>query len=90
MHYLYREFQARAGDIVEVTLDQQANVRLLDSANYSRFKSGQQFRFYGGRALRSPLRLPVPSSGTWYTVIDLGGHGGTIRYGVRVLTMTRR
>ena len=85
MEYIYSEIQAREGAIVEVTLDQQANVRLFDPANYSRFKSGQQCRGYGGRALRSPLRLQVPSTGTWYVVIDLGGHSGTIRHGVRVI-----
>lgn len=85
MEYIYSEIQARAGAIVEVTLDQQANVRLLDPTNYSRFKSRQQCRGYGGRALRSPLRLQVPSSGTWYVVIDLGGSGGAIRHSVRII-----
>ncbi len=85
MEYIYSEIQTRAGAIVEVTLDRQANVRLLDPTNYSRFKSGQQCRGYGGRALRSPLRLQVPSSGTWYVVIDLGGSGGTIRHSVRII-----
>jgi len=85
LEYIYSEIQARAGAIVEVTLDQQANVRLFDLTNYSRFKGGQQCRAYGGRALRSPLRLQVPSSGTWYVVIDLGGHGGTIRHSVRII-----
>lgn len=85
MEYIYREIQANVGSIVEVTLDRQANVRLLDAANYQRFKRGQQYQYYGGRALQSPLRLPVPSSGTWYVVIDLGAYGGTIRHNVRVI-----
>ncbi len=86
MEYIYSEIQARAAAIVEVTLDRQANVRLLDPTNYSRFKSGQQCRGYGRRALRSPLRLQVPSSGTWYVVIDLGGNSGTIRHSVRIIS----
>lgn len=86
MEYIYSEIQAREGAIVEVALDQQANVRLLDPANYQRFKSGQRHQYYGGRALRTPLRLPVPSSGTWYVVIDLGGHGGTIRHNIRLIS----
>jgi len=85
LDYIYREIQARAGAIVEVALDRQANVRLFDPTNYNRFKSGQQCQGYGGRALRSPLRLQVPSSGTWYVVIDLGGHSGTIRHSVRII-----
>jgi uncharacterized protein DUF1883 len=85
LEYIYSEIQARAGAIIEVTLDQQANVRLLDPTNYSRFKSGQQCQGYGGRALRSPLHLQVPSSGTWYVVIDLGGSSGAICHSVRII-----
>jgi len=85
LEYIYNEIQAREGTIVEVTLDRQANVRLLDPTNYSRFKSGQKCRGYGGQVLRSPLRLQVPSSGTWYVVIDLGGSGGTIRHSVQII-----
>jgi hypothetical protein len=85
MNYLYHEIQTHAGAVVEVTLDQQANVRLLDLANYRRFKNGQQCQGYGGRALRSPIRLNVPSNGTWHLVIDLGGSGGTIHHTVRVI-----
>jgi hypothetical protein len=86
LEYIYSEIQAREGAIVEVTLDQPANVRLLDPTNYQRFKSGHQHQYYGGRALRSPFRLPVPSSGAWYVVIDLGGHGGTIRHNIRLIS----
>jgi hypothetical protein len=85
LEYIYSEIQARAGAIVEVALDRQANVCLFNPTNYSRFKSGQQCRGYGGRALRSPLRFQVPSNGTWYVVIELGGYGGTIRHSVRII-----
>jgi Domain of unknown function (DUF1883) len=86
LEYIYSEIQAHEGTIVEVALDQQANVRLLDPTNYQLFKSGQQHQYYGGRALRSPIRLPVPSRGRWYIVIDLGGHGGTIRHNIRLIS----
>lgn len=85
MKYIYSQIQANSGAIVEITLDKQANVRMLDAANYQRFKGGQQYQYYGGRVLRSPLRIPVPLSGTWYVVIDLGDHGGTIRHNIRLL-----
>lgn len=34
---------------------------------------------------RSPFRIPIPHSGHWYVVIDLGGYSGTVRSSVRVL-----
>lgn len=77
--------QLRGGEIAEVTLNARANVRLMNSANFSTFKRGGRATYYGGQATKSPVRLQVPGAGHWYVVIDLGGHGGNIRSGVRVL-----
>ena len=72
--------------MIEVTLDRQANVQLLDASNFSRYRRGEGHRYEGGGLVkRSPFRMRPPSSGHWYVVIDLGGGGGTIRSGVRVL-----
>jgi hypothetical protein len=74
------------GETVEVTLEgSAANVCLLDSSNFSNYKSGGKYTYYGGLVTRSPFRISVPHSGTWYITIDLGGHAGTIRSSVRVL-----
>ncbi len=74
------------GEIVEVILSgNAANVRLMDSSNYSNFKNGRRHTFYGGHAKRSPVRIPVPRSGHWYVTIDLGGYTGTVRSSINVL-----
>lgn len=74
------------GEIVEVILSgNAANVRLMDSSNYSNFKNGRQHTYYGGNVKRSPVKIPVPRSGHWYIVIDLGGYTGTVRSSVNVL-----
>ena len=72
------------GSTVVVTLLNQANVRLLDASNYRAYSSDQQYRFYGGRAVRSPLAIRVPHSGTWVLALDLGGHRGRIEASVAV------
>jgi uncharacterized protein DUF1883/TIR domain-containing protein len=78
--------QLKRGDVVEVTLSgSAANVRLLDSSNFSRYRMGQQHRFRGGLARRSPVRLSVPSSGRWHVAVDMQGLRGTTRAGVRVI-----
>jgi uncharacterized protein DUF1883 len=67
------------GDVVEVTLSgSAANVRLLDSTNFSRYKRGEQHRFHGGLAQQSPVRLAIPHTGTWHLVVDMQGLRGTI------------
>ena len=85
MDYLHHEFDLGAGDIVEVELDSQANVRLLDEVNYDLYQQGKEHRYFGGLAKASPVRLAAPRAGHWHVVIDLGGYAGTVRAAVRVL-----
>ena len=75
----------QAGTLVEVTLGNAANVRLLDSFNYSNFKSGRSCRQYGGYYRQSPAILKVPRAGRWHVVVDLGGYAGRVSASVRVL-----
>ncbi len=85
MNFLHQEFDAGPKDVIEVTLDGQANVMLLDPANYSSYRRGQGFRYYGGHAKESPFRIAPPHQGHWHVVVDLGGYGGHVRAGIRVL-----
>ena len=73
------------GEVVEVALSNQANVKLMDSSNFANYRRGGQHRFFGGRAVKSPLRLRVPNAGHWHVAVDLGGYGGSVKAGVRVL-----
>ncbi|MFD5013788.1 DUF1883 domain-containing protein [Streptomyces chartreusis] len=72
------------GQVVVVTLDQGANVRLITPPNL-RAHSGRKHQFRGGFVTRSPHRIVVPSTGHWYLTIDLQGLRATsVRHSVRV------
>jgi hypothetical protein len=74
------------GETIVVTLQgTAANVRLMDSINFSAYRAGGQHRYFGGSATRSPVRLQVPNAGHWHVAIDLGGYRGSVRSSVRVL-----
>ena len=78
--------QLKRGDIVEVTLSgNAANVRLLDSSNFSAYKGGRRHRYHGGLAKKSPVRLQVPSSGHWHIAVDMQGLRGSTRASARTL-----
>ncbi|MBI5463487.1 MAG: DUF1883 domain-containing protein [Ignavibacteriales bacterium] len=85
MKFLHSDFWIGPSDAVVVTLDGQANVMLLDDANYSAYRCGRSFHYYGGWATKSPVKLVPPSQGHWNVIIDLGGYAGTLRAGVRVI-----
>jgi DNA-binding helix-hairpin-helix protein with protein kinase domain len=86
MRFLHYDFHLGLGNVVEVTLDRQANVRLLDDANYTLYKQGRRHLCYGGLAKVSPVRLQVPHAGHWHIAIDLGGHAGKVQASVRVIS----
>ncbi len=86
MQYQYYDLgSVDKGNIVEVALGYAANVRIMDSSNYSSFKNGRQHRFIGGYVKQSPYKAVLPHSGHWYVVVDLGGYSGKVKSGVRVL-----
>jgi hypothetical protein len=85
MNYLHQEFEAGPDDVVEVTLDGQANVMLLDSTNFELYRKGERFRYYGGLARYSPMRLVPPHWGQWHVVVDLGGYAGAVKAGMQLL-----
>lgn len=74
------------GQIVEFKLSgNQANVQLIDSANFSNYRNGRPYRAVGGRATKSLVRLQVPTSGHWHAVVDMRGLGGNVRAEIRLV-----
>ena len=85
MNYLHQEFDADCGDLIEVTLDGHANVLLLDGSAFSDYQQGRSYKYYGGLAKVSPMRLSIPHQGHWHVVVDLGGYAGSVKAGIRLL-----
>lgn len=85
MKFLHYEVNLNTADAVRVTLDRQANVRLLDSNNFQKYRNGQSHNYYGGLATHSPMVLRAPHSGHWHVVIDLGGYAGSVSASVDVV-----
>jgi hypothetical protein len=84
MNYLHYEFDLTSNDVVVVTLDKQANVRLMDGSNYQNYRAGRKHSFYGGGATKSPVHISPPHAGHWHLVIDTGGYAGTVKASVKI------
>lgn len=71
-----------AGSAVVVDLVGAASdVFLVDNVNLGKLERGESYTYYGGHATKSPVRLGVPSSGTWNVVVI---PGGSVRVATRV------
>ncbi len=75
----------RAGTTVEVTLSAVNNIRLVTPANFQRFTELLDFKYIGGVARKSPVRLAVPESGHWHLIVDMEGHHGLAESSVKVI-----
>ncbi|MFN0244755.1 MAG: DUF1883 domain-containing protein [Planctomycetota bacterium] len=86
MNFIHNDLGHRQrGEIVEVTLTSGANVRLMNSSDFSSYRNGRRHRYIGGLATKSPIRLQIPSSGHWHVAIDMQGLRGSTRASVTVL-----
>lgn len=83
MNHLHSEVTLGPGQAVIVHLDQRANVKVMDAANYERYRRDGSHEYFGGSATRSPAVIRPPHAGRWHVAIDLGGAGGSVRASVR-------
>jgi hypothetical protein len=77
MRYAYKDLgeqPAGATAIVEWR-GSAADVLLLDSVSFSKYRASRSAVFYsaGGRYSRSPARLSIPEAGRWFVVADFRG-----------------
>jgi hypothetical protein len=87
LEHLHQEFTIDSDDIIEVMSDTQANVMLLSDTDYSNYKAGRSYRYYGGFFTHFPARLYPPHFGHWHVVLDLGGSSATVRHSLRLIKM---
>lgn len=82
----YHWSRLEKGATIVVALNTSANVRLLDSTNFSAYKSNRNHRIAGGGLVtKTPFRIRVPRTGSWYLTIDLIGlKDSTVRHSASV------
>lgn len=83
-HQRYDLGNLKKGATVVVTLRNQANVQLMTSSEYTNYKAGRRYRYFGGLVTRPLFNIVVPFNGHWILAIDLGGYPGRIMSSVAV------
>jgi hypothetical protein len=84
--YKHYDLQSqRAGTMIEVTLNAVNNIRLMTAANFQRFTETLDFKYVGGVAKKSPIRLAIPENGHWHLIVDMEGHHGLAESSVKMI-----
>ncbi len=85
MKFLHYQLNIGPGKRVRVTLNERANVRLLDTLTYYHYAAGRPYQATGEypNVLQADLRVPHRSQ--WHIVIDHGQFKGELKASVRLL-----
>ncbi|WP_363184596.1 DUF1883 domain-containing protein [uncultured Thiocystis sp.] len=73
------------GEIVDISLANGTNMRLMDSARSPRYRGGGNHRYYGGLAKRSPTKLATSNAAIWHVTVDAQGLRSRTRASVLIL-----
>ncbi len=88
MRYAYHDIgEQQPGNVAVVRWrGSPADVLLLDSVNFCKYRDGATFSYSaGGHFRRSPARVPIPDAGHWFVVIDFHRHSEGLAATVEVM-----
>jgi len=85
MKYWFHDIgDVEQGNIIEVTLDKAANVRVMDSDNYESFRNRRSYTAIIYYITSSPFKIKLPRSAHWYVVVDPEDQPGSVVSSVKV------
>jgi hypothetical protein len=75
MKFLFKQYQAKKKEIIEVELDRAARVKFMTAMDYKRYKNTRTHTYFGGLYEESPVRFVVPHDGLWHVIVERGTTG---------------
>ncbi|MBN1647092.1 MAG: DUF1883 domain-containing protein [Spirochaetales bacterium] len=86
MKFIHYQVNAGPENIIQVKLTKRANVRLMDTVNYQKYRMGKPYEFTGGLAEESPVEFRPEEKKQWHIIVDMKGLHGETKAGIRVLS----
>jgi hypothetical protein len=83
--YLHYKVQAAPESVIQVKLSGRANVRLLDTLNYYKYRAGRLYQATCESTQELVVNLKPPRPGEWHVIVDLKGQASEVRAFVQVL-----
>lgn len=73
MNFIHTRKKLDKGNVVELTCKSTCNFMITDDSNFSSYKNGDIFSYYGGHFESFPAKITTPHSGDWNIIIDTPG-----------------
>ncbi len=74
MRFLYKPFEAKKKQIIEVEIDVPTKVKFMTGKEMKAYKQGRTHTYIGGLYEESPIRFVVPYDSVWNVVVEKGTH----------------
>jgi len=85
VNYLHYKVHAGPSKIIKVSLSNRANVRLLDTLNYYKYRIGKSYQSNSEHSDKVACTFSPPHKGEWHVIVDLAGQGSEVRAFVEVV-----
>lgn len=72
MKFLFRSFEAKRKEIIEVEIDQPTKVKFMTARDLKSYRQGRTHSYHGGTFEESPIRFVLPYDGQWTVVVEKG------------------
>ncbi|MBL7956139.1 MAG: DUF1883 domain-containing protein [Flavobacteriales bacterium] len=72
MRFLFRTFDVKRKEILEVEIDQPTKVKFMTARDLKAYRMGKTYSYHGGTFEESPIRFVVPYDGQWTAVVEKG------------------
>ncbi len=82
MNFIHAREYLQQGDAVIVNCDYACNICVMTDSEFQNYRTGRQFRHFGGFYKLFPARISVPHSDHWNVTLDLGGGAANIKYSI--------
>jgi hypothetical protein len=85
MNYLHYKFKAHPNNEIKVNISHKANVFLLDTTNYYKYRLGRSYQPTAEYKDITSLHVKVPHKSNWHILIEHSDYKGPIKALVDVL-----
>lgn len=78
MKFLYKKYQAKKKEIIEVKTDARTKVKFLTAYDFNLYQKGKTHRYYGGTFEAGTIKFVCPFDSVWHAVVEQGTYSNPL------------
>lgn len=78
MRFLYKKYQAKKKEIIQVRTDGRTKVKFLTARDFKQYQRGKTHRYYGGTFDAGEVKFVCPFDSVWHAVVEQGTYSEPI------------